>query len=141
VQNNVVTIAKEGVMAIDIKINQHDDYLEFVVTGSYDLNDAVNKFPHILDVCRLTGLQKVLIDYRELDREGGGTEKSLYAFGTVDQYQKYLKLGGPELQFAYLGPVVTSYEPGLEIAQQSKLSVKLFDNYSDALEWLDVKST
>jgi len=128
-------------MAIDIKIIQHNNYIEIVVTGSYDLNEAVNKFPHALDVCRLTGLQKVLIDYRELQGDGGGTEKSLYVFGIENHYQKYLKLGGHELQVAYVAPMVNSYEPGVDIADKIGLPFKLFDKLNEALEWLSVKST
>jgi hypothetical protein len=128
-------------MSIDIKIKQHSAFLEIIATGSYDFNVALNKFPHILDVCRLTGLKKVLIDYRELQGDGGGTEKSLYAFGIVDHYEKYLKIGGSELQFAYLAPIVTSYEPGAKVGQQSEFPFKLFDNRNEALEWLGVKST
>lgn len=108
---------------------------------SYYLNDAINKFPHVLDVCRLTGLRKVLIDYSELEGDRGGTEKSLYAFNIVDHYMKYLKQGGSELKFAYLAPIVTSYEPGADIGQQSEFPFKLFDNRNDALEWLGVKNT
>lgn len=128
-------------MAIEIQIIQHSGFLEIIVTGSFDLNDALYKFPHVLDVCRLTGLEKVLIDYRELEGGGGGTEKSLYAFGIVDHYKKYLKQGGSELQFAYLAPTITSYEPGAEIGQQSEFPMKLFDKHNDALEWLGVKNT
>jgi len=127
-------------MAVDVKHIQHGDYLEIVVTGSYDLNDAINKFSYVLEACRQTGLDKVLIDFRELQREDSATIKSLYAFGVENQYRKYLDSGGHELQVAYVGPIVMSYEPGMEVAEQRKLPFKLFDNPKEALEWLNVKS-
>jgi hypothetical protein len=129
-------------MAIDVKTIKHNDYLEFVVTGSHDLNEAIDKFPQILDVCKITGLKKVLIDYRELIYPVGGTEKTLYAIGTEDQYLKYLESGGHELQIAYLAPMVICYEPGAEIGRNVKhVQFELFDKLDKAREWLDIKST
>jgi hypothetical protein len=129
-------------VAIDIDTIQHNDYLEFIVTGSHDLNEATDKFSHILAVCRRTGLEKVLIDYRELIYPAGGTEKCLYAIGTEGQYLKYLKSGGHELKMAYLSPIVTCYEPGAEIGRGIvSLQFELFDKLNEALEWLYIKST
>lgn len=129
-------------MAIDIKTIQHNDYLEFVATGSHDLNEAIDKFPHILAVCKSTGLKKVLVDYRELIYPVGATEKALYAFGAEDQYLKYLKSGGHELQIAYLAPTVMSYEAGAEIGKKTKsLQFDLFSDLNEALEWLGVSTT
>ena len=54
---------------------------------------------------------------------------------------KYLESGGHEIQFAYVGPIVMAWEPGMEIAERSKRPFKLFDNFNDALEWLGVKGT
>ena len=127
-------------MGFDLRIIPHDDYLEIVVTGSYDLDDAVNKFPHVLDVCRHKGLQKVLIDFTKVQGEGGSTEQSLYTFGIEDHYKKYLKSGGHELKIAYVGSMVASYEPGVKIAELGELPFKLFDQNNKALEWLSVKS-
>jgi len=128
-------------MAIDVKMIQHSDYLEFVVTGSFDLNDAINKFLYVLEACRHTELDKVLIDYRELQREDSATIKGLYAYGIENHYMKYLESGGHELQFAYVGPIVMAWEPGMEVAKQSNLPFKLFSSPIDALEWLHVKGT
>jgi len=129
-------------MAINIETIKHDDFLEFVVTGSHDLNEAIEKLSQILDVCKLTGLKKVLIDYRELIYPVGGTEKTLYAFGTEDLYRKYLESGGRELQIAYLAPMVHTFEPGAEIGKKvESLQFELFDKLNEALEWLDIQST
>ena len=72
-------------MTIDIKTIKHTDYLEFVVTGTFDMNKAIAQFFQILATFRSTGFKKVLIDVRELVHDAGGTEKSLYAIGTEDQ--------------------------------------------------------
>ena len=83
----------------------------------------------------------MLIDYRELQREDSATIKGLYAYGFENHYVKYLQSGGHKLKFAYVGPIVMAWEPAMEIAKQSRLPFKFFDNLNDALEWLSVKST
>jgi hypothetical protein len=50
-----------------VETHQEDDYLVFFVTGTYDLNEAVEKFPLALTACRQTGISKALIDYRDLE--------------------------------------------------------------------------
>jgi hypothetical protein len=133
---------KEKVMAMDIKTIQHEEYLEFVVIGSHDLNEAIDMFSYILATCKLTGLNKVLIDYRELIYPVGGFEKGLYAVGTEDKYIKYLETGGHKLQIAYLAPIKMSYEPGAEIGRKvESVQFELFDKLNKALEWLNIKNT
>lgn len=126
-------------MSLTIKINKHDDYLEVIATGPYDLDESINKFSQILDVCRITALQKVLIDHRGLERQGQATEKSLYAFGALNHYENYLRQGGKELQVAYVNSIISAYEPGAQIGEMSKVNFKLFDDKNEALVWLKVK--
>ena len=129
-------------MSMNIKTIQHDEYLEFVVTGSHDLNEAINKFSYILDCCRRTGLKKVLVDYRKLLYPTDDFEKARYASRVKDQYQKYLESGGHELQLAYLSPIIMSYEPGAEIGKKIvSMQFELFGDLNEALEWLGVKTT
>ena len=124
---------------MEIKTVKHDDYLEVTVSGFYDLNDAVDKFSYVLEECRRLDLNKLLIDFRELEGTESATLKTLYTFGTAEQYYKYLVSGGHKLKFAYLAPVVTIFEPGMEIADRKNLPAKLFDNLDKALDWLAVK--
>ena len=124
---------------MDINTIKHNDYFEVTVNGSYDLNDAIYAFSHVLKECHRTGLNKLLIDFRELGGAESATLKGLYAFGIEEQYLKYLDSGGHKLQIAYVAPIVTTFEPGKEIVEQRKLPFKLFDNLNEALNWLDVK--
>lgn len=128
-------------MGIDIDTIQHNDYLEVVVTSPYDFQETIDKFPYVLDICRITRLKKVLIDYREMQNQGGATEKSFYALSIQDLYHNYLKVGGHALQIAYVAPMVMNYEPGVEIADNSGLPFRLFDKLNEAHSWLGVKST
>ena len=43
-------------MTLNINVIKQSDYLEIAVTGSYNMVAAMNKFSHILDVCRLTAV-------------------------------------------------------------------------------------
>ena len=128
-------------MAADVKSIQHSGYLEFIVSGAYDLNQIVNEFIVVLEACRQTKLDKVLIDYRELKREDSATIKGLYAYGVENHYINYLRSGGHEIKFAYVGPIVMAWEPAMEVAELSHWPFKLFDNRNDALEWLGVTRT
>lgn len=124
---------------MEIKTAKRNNYLEVTVSGLYDLNDAVDQFSYVLEECRRLELNKLLIDFRKLDGTESATLKSFYTFGTAEQYYKYLASGGQKLQFVYLAPVLTTFEPGMEIADQKKLPAKLFDNLNEALKWLNVK--
>ena len=126
---------------MDIETNKHNDYFEVTVSGLYDLNDALHAFPHVLEECRRARLDKLLIDFRELEGAESATLKGLYAFGIEEHYLKYLDSGGHKLQIAYVAPIVTTFEPGKEIVEQRKLPFKLFDNLNNAIKWLDVKRT
>lgn len=128
-------------MAINIKIIQHDQYLEVLVWGDYTLEEAIERFPAVISTCRLTGLSKVLIDYRELKGDFAAIQKVIFAMETIDLYDKHLSSGGKEIEVAYVGsPLgVSPYEPGMEIAEKRGLPFKLFTNTDDALDWLNVK--
>ena len=125
-------------MALDIEIIQHDAFLEAVVTGSYNLQDAIDRFPHIL-----SGLSKVLIDFRKLTGIPATTEKIIYAFGIQDHYNSHISTGGQELMVAFVGsaPFVTTYEPELKIAKDSNMPFDLFTDIAEAHKWLGVQPT
>jgi hypothetical protein len=81
------------------------------------------------------------VDYRELIYPVGATEKALYAIGAENSYVEYLRSGGPELQIAYVAPVVSAYEPGADIGMGiGSLRFELFCEVDEALQWLDVES-
>ncbi len=127
-------------MGFDVNLVQHDGYLEVIVTGSYDVQEAIDRFPHILSTCRLTGQCNVLMDGRDLESGPRATEKILYAFGIQGHYESYVASGGPPLKLAYLAApaVVTHWEPALETAQDGNVPVGLFATKDEACEWLGV---
>ena len=127
-------------MALNIKIVHNDDNLEVVVTGSYDMREAINRFPLVLSVVRFTGVSKVLIDFRDLAGIPAATEKILYAFGIQEHYEDYISAGGHAIKVAYVGkePIVNTFEPGLEVAQDTNMPFNLFTTIDEAYEWLGV---
>ena len=130
-------------MALDVKIIQHDAFLEVVVTGTYDMQEAIDTFPHVLSTCRVTGLSKVLIDFRTLSGIPAATEKIIYAFGIHDHYNNHIPSGGKKVIVAYVGsaPQVSTYEPGLKIAKDTDMPFDLFTNIAEAYTWLGIKPT
>ena len=127
-------------MGIDVKTYPHDDFLEVVVSGTYEMHDSINKFPEVLSACRFLEISKVLIDFRELEGILAATEKVLYAFGIQEHYRKHVSIGGQKLMIAYVGkaPIVSTYEPGLKIAKGSNMPVELFTSIEEAYEWLSI---
>ena len=125
-------------MAISVLIKQHDDFLEVLVGGNHDMQEAVDRFPHVLAVCRLTRITRVLINYRELQGVPAATEKIIYAFGVMDHYREHLSSCGMKLRVAYVGGAlqVSSYEPGLQIARDEGLPFELFTDVEQARKWL-----
>ena len=127
-------------MSLNVRIEQFPKYLRVIVTGNYDLQEAINRFPSVLSVCLLTGLNKVLIDYRELQGLQAATEQALYTFGIQEQYNDYLIKGGEELRIAYVANTpLTSFEPGVNIVKNSNYSWALFSDMEAACEWLGIE--
>jgi hypothetical protein len=125
---------------IGLAFQRRDDHLEVRVTGTFALQDAIDRFVEILWNCRKERLEGVLIDLRDLGGLPFATEKTLYAIRAVDLYRRHLASGGETLRFAYVGapPIVNSYRPGLDIARGSGVDVEMFEDVDTARGWLGV---
>ena len=128
-------------MSLDIEIVQEPTHLRVEVTGVYDMNDAIARFPLVISACRLTGRNKVLIDFRRLRGDIAAIEKVIYSESIKEQYAQHLEYGGEPLRVAYLGAAhqVSTYEPGLELAESEGLPFTLTTEMEDAMRWLGVK--
>ena len=129
-------------MALNGEFVQHTDYLEIIVTGMYDMEEAIVKFPRVLAACRDAKVAKALIDFRRLEGDEHATEKVMYAWEIEGHYRNHLSTGGQKLQIAYLGqsPLVSTFEPGVEFAESKGLPFALFEDSRKAIEWLGVKA-
>lgn len=127
-------------MSLDVKLIQHEGFLEVIVSGPYVMKEAVDAFPQVLAVCSLTGISKVMIDCLGVEGTPGATEKVLYAFGIQDAYARHISSGGQDLRIAYVAevPIVSTFEPGLDIAKNTNMPFELFETKEDACEWLGI---
>jgi hypothetical protein len=128
-------------MTLDVNITQKADHLQVDVSGTYDMREAIDRFPLVIAACRLTGLDKALIDFRQLEGETAAIQKVIYAIEVIEYYQKHLDSGGQPLRIAWLAPLVSSYEPGLDLARQEQLPFTLTSDLDEALSWLGVEDT
>ncbi len=96
----------------------------------------------MLVACRDAKVAKVLIDFRKLGGDVHATEKIVYAWKIEEHYRNHLSTGGQNLQIAYVGqsPLVSTYEPGVEIVESMGLPFALFEDSRKAIEWLGVKA-
>ncbi len=125
-------------MGLEIKIIPRKEHLEVIVSGEFNLQEAVDKISAALFSSRQNPFSKVLIDYRKI--KGGilVTEKVIFSYQVRDAYNSYLLKGGKELKFAYVGspPFVRKFKPGLEIAKKAGQLVAVFTDFKEAISWL-----
>ncbi len=130
-------------MALEYKAIQHKEYIEVIVFGDYNLQEATDNYPLLISACRQTGISKILIDYRELKGVIHATEKTLFSISNLELYRNHLATGGKEIQTAFVGspPLVSTFEPGIELAKNAGLAVEIFTDAEKAMTWLGVEKT
>lgn len=129
-------------MSLEVEVIQHEEYVEAIVSGEFDLQDAVDKFPIIIITCKISGLSKVLIDYRKVQGDIFALQKIICSFEAIEQIKVYFASKSRNMQFAYLGktPQVNSYKPGLELAGKAGIKAIVTVDINEAYEWLGVKA-
>jgi hypothetical protein len=127
-------------MTLEVGIIRHNEYVEAIVSGDYDMKEAVDKFQQVIFVCYTARLSKVLIDFRQLHGDIYAVQKIMYTHQVIDQVKNYLASGGNPLQVAYVGkaPQVSTYEPGIEIADREGIQAIITVDINEAFEWLGV---
>ena len=131
------TAGKDENDQLKVSINQHATYIEFVVTGTYDLNNAIEKFPLVITACRQTGLSKALVDYRLLAGEKMVTEDLLYAHRAGEFHQQHLSSGGQPLKIAFVGNESLTKEITEAIGKTYGLVGIVTSDYQEAIDWFD----
>ena len=74
-------------MAVEIEIIEHEAFLEVLVTGVYDLEEAADRTSVILLACRTSGKSKVFIDSTGLIPTTSAVEKVLYVSYLREHYE------------------------------------------------------
>lgn len=128
-------------MPLEVDIIPQKEYLKVIVSGDYDMQEAIDEFSFVLSACKITGLSKILIDFRKLHGEIYSIQKIIYSLQIVGQVKDYFASKGKDLQFAWVGktPQVSKYKPGLEIAEREGIQAMLSVDINEAFEWLGVK--
>jgi hypothetical protein len=123
---------------LEVRIVQQESHLDVLVWGQYSMEEAIDRFPGVILTCRLTGVDKVLIDYTRLKGDMAAIQKVIYAMEIIDLYEKHLSSRGRPLQIAWVGAPdkVSSYEPGAELAERQGYPFRLFRDTAEAMEWL-----
>jgi hypothetical protein len=85
-------------MSLMIDVTQDHPHWVFQVSGTYDLDEAVDRFGLVLAACKASGRQKVLIDYRNVVGAVAAVGKIIYTIRVAEQYEKYREFGGTPLR-------------------------------------------
>lgn len=132
----LVSIENEENDLLKVSVKQKDTYIEFIVTGTYDLETAIAKFPLVTTACQQIGFGKALIDYRGLTGEILATQEVFYAHRVGEFYQEYESAGGLPLKIAFIGKGELSPTTAKEIGKVYDLETLLTSDYQEAIEWL-----
>ncbi len=130
-------------MSLEVEIIQHKEYVEAIVSGEYDMQEAVDKFLIVISALQIAGLSKVSIDFRRLHGKIYALQKIMYTEQVLGQVKNCFGSRGKDLQFAYVGkaPQVSTYEPGLEMVEREGIQAIVTYDINEAFEWLGVKKT
>ena len=85
---------------MDINLITHETYLEIKVTGSMELEGAINYFDLLISTCNNYDIYKVLIDYSEAGPDMVPIDKFKYALEVKSQYTRHLESGGKPMRLA-----------------------------------------
>ena len=124
---------------LKVEVVQHAEFIEFSVTGTYDLESAIAKFPLVITACRQTGKSKVLINHRDLVGEIMLTQELIYAHRIGEFYQNHLATGGQPLKIAFVGHETLSEAVTKAIGQTYGLDGIVTSDYQEAIKWLGEK--
>ncbi len=129
-------------MSMNISIKVRSDYLNVLVTGTFDLQIALDLLGQVLSASIQYKLPKILIDYRELQGVPlAATEDYIYAVSGTQLIQEYMDATGRPPRVAYLAPktVLEDGEYGVKVAATFGFSdAKRTTDIDKALEWLGV---
>lgn len=123
---------------LKVNVKQKDAYIEFTVTGTYDLQRAIEKFPLVIMACRQTGISKAWVDYRGLAGEIMLTQSLLYAHRAGEFHQEHLSSGGRPLRIAFVGNERMPENISEAIGKTYGLEGIVTSDYQEAVDWLCV---
>ena len=138
--------SQEGVIAMSmaVSIEARSDYLNVLVTGSFEVQPALDLLAEVLDASVHHKLSRILVDYRELQGiPSAMIETYIYSASGATLVQQYVGVVGESPRMAYLGPRTERMDGYGErvSAEYGFHDVKVTTDADEALGWLGVSGT
>jgi len=132
------TIREDAPSLMEVRIEKRSDFLEFIAAGIHDGYNAAEQFKVILTSCELAGLNKVLIDFRDLAEGNREIAKidHITTMGLV--YQQHLGAGGKPIRVAVVvqREMMASWQKDALAIDEFELDTLLTNDYAEAKKWL-----
>lgn len=119
-----------------VETESRGDYLEAMVSGSYDLREAVRLFGHLLELARRAGATRILINCEQLQTPDSSAVQNAYATGAFEHYRDHLMEGGSVLRIAFLATHEAEKVYGAWLARLESRPFRLFTERDEAVSWL-----
>jgi len=109
------------------------------VSGTYDIDESVQRFERIVAACRSQQLTQVLIGCRELEGHWSALQEVIYTSQRGAVYQSHLESGGNPLCIAYVvnDALVSGRSTGFDAAQKDGMDIYITTDIDAAMAWLD----
>jgi hypothetical protein len=132
-------------MGMTLGICVEPGWLRIVATGEFSLAEAERSFLEMLDVVARHNAERVLFDGQALTGEPATIHRFLYGAFAADSVATSITAGRvpSALRFAYVlrEPVLDPHRFGETVAVNRGMWVRAFDNFEEALEWLNLAPT
>ena len=114
------------------------DRLEFIATGPQQALQTPEPIKTVLNSCKLAGVYRVLVDYRDLTGGDQQDPQTGYARGVGQVYQEYLAAGGIPVKIAVVGKeeMTQAWRQSDELVRGHSLEVFITSDYEEAIAWL-----
>ena len=126
-------------MSLKYQTNEHAEYMECVVSGSYqDATDLNQQLASLASRCRVNGRIGLLCDLRNMTGYPNATDRILIFEGIVNLNQKAIKSGKPQVKVVFLKDEALSERLNLSLNtdQAGKLCVATNSDPDQAIAWL-----
>jgi hypothetical protein len=130
-------------MKMNFRIEPKDSYLYVSVGGSFEARDAQEISRQFFEACIEHQRTKVLIDVRSLGGEMSMLERWDYSVAVARMNLEYVTSGSlPPLQLAYVAsyPILDPNRFGETVALNRGVTVKVTDNFQEAMTWLGLEA-
>ena len=127
-------------MSLTIEIEPKKKYLKILVSGSYISHEAVEEIAAVLTACSRNKLNKVLVDFRDVNGSLTMADRDEFLQSLIKQHLQFRKIHGIALKIAFVGPesmIMNGYAELL--TEKTSITVKSLTDITQAIIWLTVE--